>query len=349
MTDYTTGLSPMRSGAIRFRRVLCAPVAVVALAGTLTMLVPDAAQAEHRTHASSRVLGYIESGDELAALRRNLPALSSVGVDGINITSSGAAVSAVDPGGRKMLAVAHRAGKRTELLVGNYSDSIGDFDPAAAHRLFTSASNRRTVIAALVADTRSGWDGIHLDFESLGPADISGLTRFTTQLRAALPAHKSLSMAVMASTTKQGYRDTGYDLPALARQLTHVVLMAYDQHGPTWNGPGPIGGLPWAKQSLRAMLASVPRAKVLLGVAGYGYTWPTQGTGDQLSDAEARAAAQHPVWDATQAEWHASLASGGQLWWSDARSQRVRRELACRLGLAGIAVWSLGLSDRITA
>jgi spore germination protein YaaH len=349
MTDYTSGSSPMRGGALRFRRVVSVPVVMVVVAGTLSMLGTDAARAEHRTRASSHVLGYIESGDELAALRRNLPGLSSVGVDGINITSSGAAVSAVDPGGRRMLVVAHRAGKRSELLLGNYSDAIGDFDPAAAHRLFTSASNRRTVIAALVADVRSGWDGIHLDFESLGAADRSGLTRFTTQLRAALPARKTLSMAVMASTTRQGYRDTGYDLPALACQLTHVVLMAYDQHGPTWNGPGPIGGLPWAKQALRAMLASVPRAKVLLGVAGYGYTWPTHGTGEQLSDAEARAVAQHPLWDATQAEWHATLASGGQLWWSDARSQRVRRELACRLGLAGIAVWSLGLSDRITA
>jgi spore germination protein YaaH len=332
------------------RRIVSVPVVVATLAGALSVLGSDAARAEQRPGASSHVLGYIEAGDGLAALRRNLPALSSVGVDGININSSGATVSAVDPGGRAMLAVTHRAGKRTELLVGNFSDSIGDFDPAAAHKLFASASNRRTVIAALVADTRRGWDGIQLDFESLGAADLGGLTRFTTQLRAALPRGKTVSMAVMASTTKQGYRDTAYDLPALARQLTRVVLMAYDQHGPTWNGPGPVGGLPWAKASLRAMLASVPRAKVVLGVAGYGYTWPAHGTGEQLSDADARAAAQggHPVWDATQAEWHATLADGGQLWWSDARSLRVRRHLARCLGLDGVAVWSLGLSDRIT-
>lgn len=322
---------------------------VVALVGTLSMLGSDVGRAERPASASAGVVGYIESGDGLAALRRNLPALSSVAVDGVNISSSGAAVSAVDPGSRSMLALAHRAGKRSELLVGNFSVSIGDFDPAAAHRLFASTTHRRSVIAALVADVRSGWDGIHLDFESLGAADIGGLTRFTTQLRAALPRRTSLSMAVMASTTKQGYREAGYDLPALARELTRVVLMGYDQHGPTWSGPGPVGGLPWVRRSVRALLASVPRAKLVLGVAGYGYTWPAHGTGQQLSDAGARAAARGrpAVWDATQGEWHATLPGGGQLWWSDARSLRVRRVLARRLGLDGVAVWSLGLSDRI--
>ena len=242
-----------------------------------------------------------------------------------------------------MLVATHRAGKRAELLVGNFSGALGDFDPVAAHRLFASASHRRAVIAALVADAHDGWDGIHLDFESLHGTDRAGLTRFTTELRSALATRKSLGMAVMASTTPQGYRDTGYDLRALSRQLTRVVLMGYDQHGPTWTGPGPIGGLPWVTRALRAMLASVPYAKAVLGVAGYGYTWPSRGTGTQLGDAASRrAAARKPVWDATQAEWHATLRGGGTLWWSDARSLQSRR-----MHVAGVAVWSLGLSDRI--
>lgn len=243
----------------------------------------------------------------------------------------------------------HQAAKPAELLVGNFNDDTGDFDSRAAHRLFAVAAHRQSVIAALVADARSGWDGIHLDFESLSASDREGLTRFTTELQAALPPSKTLSMAVMASTSQQGYRDDAYDLSALSGHLTHVVLMAYDQHGPTWTSAGPIGGLPWAQRATRAFVTLVPRSKAVLGVAGYGYTWPAKGVGAQLSDADARRIekAGPATWDATQGEWHAPLAGGGTVWWSDARSLTERRALARRFGMTGVAVWSLGLSDRL--
>ena len=165
------------------------------------------------------VLGYIESGSGLPTLRRNLPGLTSIGVDGLNLNQSGSAVSRPGADADAMLAAARRAGKTTQLLVGNYSSKINDFDPAIAHRLFISAKNRASVIAALVGDTRRGWSGIQLDLESLHGSDMAGLTRFTRQLRAALPANKTLSMAVMASTSEQGYRADAYDLPALAKNL----------------------------------------------------------------------------------------------------------------------------------
>lgn len=329
-----------------------ATVAVFAMGlSSLTFAVAGDATSPHsnvaRSAPTSPVLGYIESGDGLAALRRNLPGLTTVGVDGVNVTESGAAVSQPDDDSLAMLATAHRAGKPAQLLVGNYSDAINDFDPGIAHRLFTSAQNRRAVIASLVADTRRGWDGIQLDLESLNGSDMDGLSRFTTELRAALPPRKTLSMAVMANTTAQGYRDDAYNLPVLAKQLNQMILMAYDQHGPTWTGPGPVGGLPWARQSLRTMLRFVPRTKVVFGVAGYGYTWPTHGTGVQLSDADARHAAVKPVWDATAGEWHSTIRGGGTIWWSDARSLRIRRAVARNLHVDGVAVWSLGLSDTL--
>ena len=300
---------------------------------------------------ASDVIGYVEAGDGVSALAPSLAALSSVAIDGVNITASGTGISTAGAGERAILAKAHSSGERGELLLGNFTEALGDFDTSAAHKLFASDANRRAVIAALVAGVAAqGWDGVQLDFESLDAADMNGLTRFTTELRSALPAARTLSMAVMASATTQEYRDSAYDLPALARQLTHVVLMAYDQHGPTWSGPGPVGGLPWVKTTLTALLASVPAAKVVLGVAGYGYTWPTRETGTQLSDAAARAVAKKGVatWDATQGEWHATLAAGGELWWSDAKSLQVRRNVARSLGIDGVAVWSLGLSDPVT-
>ena len=36
-----------------------------------------------------------------------------------------------------------------------------------------------------------------------------------------------------------------YRLADLAATVDVIDLMTYDQHGPGWSGPGPIGALPW--------------------------------------------------------------------------------------------------------
>ena len=100
------------------------------------------------------------------------------------------------------------------------------------------------------------------------------------------------------------------------------------------------------------VLRAVPRAKVTLGVAGYGYAWRPH-SNYQLSDARARAlvTADRATsrFDAAVGEWTATLSDGSTLWWSDARSYQLRATLARELRLRGLAVWSLGLSDPIAA
>ncbi|MFY0407548.1 glycosyl hydrolase family 18 protein [Solicola sp. PLA-1-18] len=327
---------------MRWRTVLVA-VLTAACALMLTGGAPVAAEQDPLA-----VTGYAVEGDA-AAITRDAGALTTVGVDGVNISATGRGVGRPTAPVRALRARAHREGLRTELLVANYSDAIGDFDPVAARRLLGSDANRRRVARRLAATVRrGGWDGVQVDLESLGAGDRRGLTRFVAELRRRLPADASLSMAVMASTSTRGYRRRGYDLPALARRLDRVVLMAYDQHGPTWSGAGPVGGLPWVRRTLRALLRQVPARQVDLGVAGYGYTWPKGRDGTVVSDRRARKVAHHDRWDARQGEWTGRLAGGGRVWWSDARSWRVRRELASSHHLHGLALWSLGRSDPLT-
>jgi spore germination protein YaaH len=71
------------------------------------------------------------------------------------------------------------------------------------------------------------------------------------------------------------YRDAGYDFARLTPQLASVVLMAYDQHGPTRSKPGPVRRPSLELQALDALIAGgVPTARIDLGVAGYhGYSW----------------------------------------------------------------------------
>jgi spore germination protein YaaH len=296
------------------------------------------------------VTGYAEEGTADSAIDASAAAMTTVGVDGVNINSAGTSVPAPDSGALSLLAKAHADNLRAEFLVGNYSNSIGDFDPNALDKLVSSTNHINSVVATLVNAVNSqGWDGVTVDFESILSKDTQGLVNFSTALKHAMPAGKTVSIDVTAFETAADYTANGYNLSALGSAVDRVALMAYDEHGPTWNGVGPIGGLPWQEACLQQLLTQVPAAKVDLGVAGYGYTWPASGTGVQVSDAQARQMVagdgSTATWDSTQGEWTVTLKNGTVMWWSDAKSWPLRATLAQKYAVHGMALWSLGLSD----
>jgi spore germination protein YaaH len=181
--------------------------------------------------------------------------------------------------------------------------------------------------------------------------DGAGLVTFVQAVQDALPAARTVTIDISASTSLDGYRAGGYDLAGLARAADVIKLMTYDQHGPTWSGAGPIGALPWQRRALHTLLRVVPRRQVDLGFGGYGYTWPRHGTGRDVTDAQARrlVARSHvrPTWHAGAGEWSARLHGGTRLWWSDRRSYRLRVRLARHEHLHGLAVWRLGSADTL--
>lgn len=298
------------------------------------------------------VLGFQSEGSPPRLIDRSRRALTQVGVDGINLIGRGE-VSAVDHAAAAQLSRARADGLPAVLLVGNWSPRINDFSEALAHRTLGSAAATRAAALAVAREAiGGGWNGVSVDLESLAPRDRAGLTSFAATLRGALPSGDSLTVCVEAFTSMASYRANGYDPGALARSADQIVLMTYDDHGPWENTPGPIGPLRWQRRSVRALERSVPREQILLGAADYGYAWRPH-SNDNLNVAQARALVarrhSHARWVAAVGEWTAGLPDGSTLWWSDRRSVALRIRLAQRLGLHGVAVWSLGTGDPIPA
>lgn len=301
------------------------------------------------------VTGYALPSLPNRAVARNAPGLTTLTVVGASITPDGSRVRRLPSDTLRLGREAHREGLRAELLLSNYSDRLGHFDTRAAGRLLRSEANVRRVARQLASYVDAGgWDGVNLDLEALRRRDGRGLVMLATELQRRMPAEKSVSIDLSARGTVSAYRKAGYRLTALAGAVDVVQLMAYDEHGPTWTGPGPIGSLDWQRRSLEVLLERVPRAQVDLGVAGYGYTWPrpsTGRTGHSVTAASARGLVRRDgaraVWDAEAGEWHARLSSGTVLWWSDGRSLALRREIALDEGLHGLAVWRIGSADTL--
>lgn len=304
---------------------------------------------------TSPVYAYQAEGDATSLIAASANAIEQVGVDGVNIASDGAGVGLPDSDATSQLAAAHSLGKKAEVLIGNFSESLSDFDEPAAYRMLSSTAHIKTVVSTMKSAVNSqGWDGVDIDLEALQARDTSGLLAFIKALKAALPG-KTVSIAVTCYTTEHEFTAAGYNLTALGKAVDRLVLMAYDQHNLGDSGPGPIGALSWQKAGLGIVLGHLGGAngKVILGEAGYGYRWyqdwKSQGHIEQVSDAQARdLAGSAATWDPTAHEWHATLSDGSVMWWADARSLADRQPLVSDNSLHGLAVWDLGLSDPIT-
>ncbi|HET6151672.1 MAG TPA: glycosyl hydrolase family 18 protein [Marmoricola sp.] len=327
--------------------------ATVALLGLTSSAVASPAHRAAATSGHLAVTGYALGGTSKAVIVASRKGLSTVTVDGVSINATGSGVEKPYAGLASVRRIAHQQGLRTELLVSNYSDRIGDFDPHAAHGLLNSGARITRLAHAMAGYVAHGhYDGVNIDLELVQQRDAGGLVRLAKALQAAMPKKRTVSIDISASTSLSEYRSQGYALKQLGHAVDVVQLMAYDEHGPGWSGPGPIGDLRWQQSSLATLLTQVPARKVDLGQAGYGYTWPVSGTGTTVTDGGARALVRDDdataVWHADSGEWSATLSDGTRLWWADARSYALRTSVARQHHLHGLAVWVLGSADPLT-
>ena len=227
-----------------------------------------------------------DASDALVA--RDAHGLATLGVDGVSLARDGRSVSAPEPDLTRLLGTAHANGLRAELLLSNYSNRLGDFDPAAAAKLLRDPAHVQAVAAQLASYVATqGWDGIQVDLESMAEKDADGLLVLVTDLQTRMAPEKTVSIAVMASTDPQEYVARGYRLAELGAAVDTFALMTYDQHGPG-RGRARSGRWSWQRRAVGVVTAVVPAAKVDLGVAGYGYTWPRGREGRTVSASLAR-------------------------------------------------------------
>lgn len=340
----------LTSCRLRSVRTTIAALALLFLAQSPAGAAPAA---ERQLPEGLAVTGYALPSTRPAIIRRDAPVLSTVTVAAVSLRPGGRSLTSPDPQTLHLVEVAHRQGLRAELLVGNYSDRLGDFDPDALSALLSDDEHVAEVadrLAVLVAD--GGWDGVNVDLELVRRRDSRGLVAFVAALRERLPATASVTIDVSASSTASAYLDRGYRMAELATVVDAIQLMAYDEHGPGWSGPGPIGSLPWVERSVAAALELVPPDKLDLGIAGYGYLWNADGSGRTLTVKAAERLVERtgvePRWRRGPYEWSARLPDGRRVWWSGFGSIARRASLAQELGLRGTAVWRLGSAGRLS-
>jgi len=175
---------------------------------------------------------------------------------------------------------AHEAGRKALICVGGANSQAG-FQGAS------STANRGTFITNLVSFMSSrGYDGIDLDWEPLAPSDAAQYTNLVKNLRTALNAINPLPLLTAAIASPPTPASL---IASLSDQFDQINLMTYDLSGPypgwvTWfNSPIYDGGYRFPSTSglvpstdgmvNSVVAAGVPRSKLGIGIAFYGYIW----------------------------------------------------------------------------
>ncbi len=138
-----------------------------------------------------------------------------------------------------------------------------------------------------------------------------------------------------------------HDLEIIAHHLDEAVIMCYDYHG-AHSGPGPVTDVSWAEENIRHALRFMRPERIWLGIPAYGYLW-CGGRTEAISAkrgvplARSHGAVRHP-----SGTLHATFTRGNATCILDLSDKTTREKLASlarRYGLAGIAIWRLGLED----
>lgn len=230
------------------------------------------------------------------------------------------------------------------------------FDKAEISAMLNSSSARKRAISDILEIVKThGYAGVNIDFENVPPSDRAVLTKFMKELRAALaPSGYRVTMSAPAK-----YKDAptsawvgAFDYYELGRVCDQVMIMTYDEHT-SGTPPGPIASLPWVEKVVKYAVTQMPKRKLLLGVAAYGYDWNTstnraRAVTYQQAVANATKHGKKIQWDAQAAAPHYRYKSGSiarEVWFESADSLKAKLKLVQRYELGGIAIWRLGQED----
>ncbi|NLY52995.1 MAG: SH3 domain-containing protein [Firmicutes bacterium] len=248
------------------------------------------------------------------------------------------------------LAFAGQRKLKTLALISNYDKATESFSGKIAHELLRSAANRKRAVENIYKTAVDwGLSGINLDFEYVYPSDREYYSQFLRELSSRLrPAGIMVTVAIPAKT----YDDPSsswsgaFDYKAIGQAVDRVMLMAYDQHyagGP----PGPIASADWVDRVLKFAVSQIPKEKVILGIAGYGYSWRAPGSAHSVTyqrAVELAAKGSGVRWDANHKAPYATY-EGREMWFENAASISYKLELVQKYDIQGIALWRLGQED----
>eukprot|EP01132_Coremiostelium_polycephalum_P021094 gene21094-25067_t len=160
-------------------------------------------------------------------------------------------------------------------MISNYNKD--HFDGEAVHQLLKNKDLQNRFIKNLIVKLKQyNFQGVNVDFEELKEKTNESLIAFQKNLYTQLHA-QNLLVTMDISPDNEDY------VPEILEKYNdYIFLMAYDQHSEMSNA-GDISHQIWVEKQLDNICSKISGDKVILILACYGYDWPDQSVGKNVT------------------------------------------------------------------
>ncbi|MFI5144635.1 MAG: glycosyltransferase [Ignavibacteria bacterium] len=190
------------------------------------------------------------------------------------------------------------------------------------------------------------FNGINIDFENLTEGSRDRVVNFQKKL------YEELHRRNYIVTQDIAPFNDNYDLPELSNYNDFIVLMSYDEHEASGIA-GPISEKNWFKMSIERVIREVPGNKLIIGLAGYGYDWPKNYEGEDITyiqalqtalESEGKVKYDSVKWSLSY-RYYDDADSIHDVYFTDAVTNYNQMRLASSYDIGGFALWRIGSED----
>lgn len=308
------------------------------------------------------ILGYATyyySGDSLSynSLKTNSNLIDQIATDSYNTDESGnLKLTYKNTDGTGLLPTSQISYANSKNI-DTYAMVSNCFDGSVTKTLLENDANRANLINNILQAVKSNnFKGVNIDFEGIYPYDRAYLTAFMSGLYNTLhPLGYKVTIAVPAKTVdnlSDGWTGA-YDYAEIANYADEVVIMTYDEHY-AGGSPGPIASAWWVQSVVNYAVNYIPSQKILLGLAAYGYDWPSSGASakaygvDSIYNLASNYGAQIK-WDAASDTNYFTYTDSSSInhsvWFENSTSIAYKLDIVNNNNLGGVAIWRIGLEN----
>lgn len=286
-------------------------------------------------------------------LKEWLPSLTYTSSFSYGFTSDGQLVDLDDTA---LLSTVYDFGVQA-LLVLTPFDSTGVFNSNLVTQLLNNQEASDRLIGEMLETVRSkGMSGVDFDFEFLLPADrdlYTAMVRKTREIFNAEGYIVTVALAPKTSADQKGLLYEGHDYGGMGYAANYTLLMTYEW-GYKFGPPMAVAPYDQVRRVIEYGLTEIPAAKILMGMANYGYDWTLpfvqgQSEAERISNPEAVArAARYGAAirfdEVAQSPYYTYTDTAGrqhEVWFENEASWNAKLNLVPEFGLAGISIWNI--------
>lgn len=306
---------------------------------------PQFRKVDGRASIAFNVTSYKESNDSIDGML--------VGTKGINVLAPTWFTLVTDAGevnckaSSEYVKKAHKNGMQVWGVLDNFQNEEGLVCTEFLHTL----EGRSAVINEVV--TRAGdydLDGVNVDIEGLGETDGPDFVEFVREI--CIACRRAGLIISVNNYVPYNFNDY-YDLLEQGTFADYVIIMGYDEHFAGSEEAGSVASIGYVEYGIQEALKEVPAERLINAIPFYTRGWTTKGgelSSVLLDMVEAKKfVEEHKMdeeWNSTAGQYYAEKKEGKklyQIWREDKKSVGLKLDVMEKYGLAGVAVWRLGL------